>query len=201
MSIIIEALKKTQTDFKKKETRAAVLAPVSWPSLGLPQEPVFPTARKSDPPASSVPDKAALKPRSKNWYAVVLLEICAFGIIAAILFIFQPRLFLQLSPPAAPPSSAAVKPLPSPPTAPSAPSVTTPRKIKIPSLPSPAKESLILNGIMMVGEKKVALINDEPHEVGDYVDGKKITAITLERVELLDGKETEILSVRPAKRR
>lgn len=200
MSIIIEALKKTQTDFKKKETRAAVLAPVSWPSLGLPQEPVFPTARKSDPPASSVPAKAALKPRSKNWHAVVLLEICAFGIIAAILFIFQPRLFLQLSPAAAPPSSTAVKPLPSSPAAP-APSVATPRKTKTPPLPSAVRESLVLNGIMMVGEKKVALINDEPHEVGDYVDGKKITAIMLERVELWDGKETEILSVRPAKRR
>jgi len=55
--------------------------------------------------------------------------------------------------------------------------------------------SMELNGIVMMGERRVALINNDIYEVGDSVDGKKIINITTNDVELKDGEKTITLKV------
>lgn len=46
--------------------------------------------------------------------------------------------------------------------------------------------TIILSGITMMGEKRVALINNEIYQVGESVQGKKIISISIEKVELED---------------
>jgi len=60
------------------------------------------------------------------------------------------------------------------------------------SAPTSAKKriyksnDLVLNGTSLIDEKYAALINDEIYEVGDIINGKKITLIDLNKVELQD---------------
>ena len=56
------------------------------------------------------------------------------------------------------------------------------------------KGELFLNGTMEMQGKTVALINDGIYEVGDTVDGKKITDIRMDGVELLSGDQKIFLS-------
>jgi hypothetical protein len=46
--------------------------------------------------------------------------------------------------------------------------------------------AIILNGITSMGDKRVALINNEIYQVGETIEGKKITDISMEKVELVD---------------
>ena len=46
-----------------------------------------------------------------------------------------------------------------------------------------AAGELILSGTSLIDGKRVALINEEIYEVGDIINGKKITSINLNRVE------------------
>ena len=87
-------------------------------------------------------------------------------------------------------------------------SVTTRRNIlaKIPTIkksPTVApplriydKDALVLSGTMMMGDKRVALINNDIYELGDIINGKKITSISLEKVELLDNDKVVTLTVK-----
>ena len=68
--------------------------------------------------------------------------------------------------------------------------------------PKPVKKrkykpgELILNGTSTIDGKKVALINDEIYELGDSVNGKEIISIGLNRVELTDNKKIFTIKVR-----
>ena len=55
---------------------------------------------------------------------------------------------------------------------------------------------LVLNGISFIDGRNVALINDEIYEVGDSIDGKKITSIGLNKVELRDDEKIVTIKVR-----
>jgi len=56
------------------------------------------------------------------------------------------------------------------------------------------KGTLIVSGTMKMGDKIVALINEDIYELGDMIDGKKIVNISSKEIELLDfeGKMTTI---------
>ncbi|MBN1869874.1 MAG: hypothetical protein JW847_04780 [Candidatus Omnitrophica bacterium] len=54
---------------------------------------------------------------------------------------------------------------------------------------------LVLNGTSLIDGKRVALINDEIYEVGEVVDGKKITSINLNQIELSDNEKIITLKV------
>jgi len=54
---------------------------------------------------------------------------------------------------------------------------------------------LVLNGTSLIDGKRVALINDEIYEAGEMIDGKKITSINLNRVELRDNEKITTLRV------
>jgi len=55
---------------------------------------------------------------------------------------------------------------------------------------------LFLNGISSIDGKNVALINDEIYEIGEMVEGKKITSIGLDKVELRDAQRIFTIKVR-----
>lgn len=63
-----------------------------------------------------------------------------------------------------------------------APIAATPVQPKVPD------STLVLNGTMQNDKSTAALINNEVYEVGDVVEGKKITSITLNKVELTDNQ-------------
>ena len=54
---------------------------------------------------------------------------------------------------------------------------------------------LILNGTSIIDGKRVALINDEIYEIGEIINGKKITGINLNKIELRDNEKIITLRV------
>ncbi|MCA9400341.1 MAG: hypothetical protein KC713_01845 [Candidatus Omnitrophica bacterium] len=60
----------------------------------------------------------------------------------------------------------------------------------------PAGEPLILSGTMMMGNERVAIINDDVYEVGESIQGKKIINITLKKVDLIAGGKITTLFVK-----
>jgi len=67
--------------------------------------------------------------------------------------------------------------------------------------PTPKKRvyspgELILNGTSLMDGKKVALINDEIYELGDVIEGRKITSIIPNEVELRDDEKIITIKVR-----
>jgi len=57
-------------------------------------------------------------------------------------------------------------------------------------------DDLFLNGISIIEGAKVALINDEIYQIGDTVNNKKITNITRDEVELQDDEKIYTITVR-----
>lgn len=78
--------------------------------------------------------------------------------------------------------------------------LTTPAPALAPSVstPEPKKGELILSGIVEMDGKSFALINKEFYEVGESVEGAKITKITPDSIEILQkGKTRTIKVLRP----
>lgn len=200
MSIINEALKKTQTNLdniKEKVVAAAddriSVGQKTWQQPAAQPSQTFTPKPSSAPAVTPVPEtKHAFsqgKPAGKRWYLIVFAEILGLGLIVWTLFIIQPRLFRSSYQPKT--SSPAVKPHP----------VTTPQPAHAVAVShetriTPAQSNLALKGIVMNQNKMVALINGGIYETGDYVDGKRISKITLDSVELLDGDAIMVLNVR-----
>ena len=206
MSIINEALKKTQTNLSNlKEKTVTVtddrisVGQKTWQSPAAQPAQTFTQAPSSAPAATPAPQ--AKRTSSKRWYLIVITEILVLGLAAWVLFIFQPQLFRSsLHPKRSPavrksitttaqPKPVALSPQPAP-----VPATSAPSGIKFP-MGAPAK-NLVLNGIMMDQSKMAALINGEIYEVGDYIGDQRINKITLNRVELRDGDNVTILEVR-----
>ncbi len=202
MSIINEALRKTQANFNDLKTKTIAVAN-DQPSAGhkIWQQPAeqpspagTPAAPWIQPATASMPVREVKQSFSKRarWYLIVLAETLTLGLIVWTLFIIQPRLFRSSyqhrtsSPLIEPGPVAARQP---------APVIPVPPETRIPAS-TPAKNNLALKGIVMDQNKMVALIDNGIYEAGDYVDGKRISRITLDKVELLDGDKIIILNVR-----
>ena len=211
MSIINEALKKTQTNlsnFKEKPIAVAddriAAGQKTWqPPAARPAQPF--TQAPSSAPASpaggpaATPAPQAKRTSTKRWYLIVIAEILVLGLAAWVLFIFQPQLFRssphpQRFPAARKSITTTAQPKPAASLPQPAPAASMPSEIKFP-IGAPAK-NLVLNGIMMDQNKMTALINGEIYEVGDYIGDQRINKITLNRVELRDGDNITILEVR-----
>lgn len=204
MSIINEALKKTQTNLSNlKEKTVTVtddrisVGQKTWQSPAAQPAQPFTQAPSSAPAATPAPQ--AKRTSSKRWYLIVITEILVLGLAAWVLFIFQPQLFRSsLHPKRSPavrksiPTTAQPKPAASLPQPVPAASVSPETRFL---MSAPAK-NLVLNGIMMDQSKMAALINGEIYEVGDYIGDQRINKITLNRVELRDGDNVTILEVR-----
>ena len=209
MSIINEALKKTQTNLdniKEKVLPAGndqiPLREKPWQKPAVQPSPVFrPIPPSPSPVVTAVPEAACAssqqKPAGKRWYFIVLAEILVLGLAAWTLFIFQPQLFRSsLQPKISSPARKNItrtvqsQPVTLPPQPAPVASVSPAIKYTLP------KNNLVLNGIMMDQNKMVALINGEIYEVGDYIGDQRINKITLNRVELRDEDNVTILEVR-----
>jgi len=72
---------------------------------------------------------------------------------------------------------------------------------QIQSKPKPVydEDTLILTGIMSVGETKAALINEEVYELGESINGKKIVNISIKEVELMDD-DNQIITLKVRKK-
>lgn len=218
MSIINEALKKTQTNLNDLKERTVTVADdrisvgqKTWQSPAAQPSQTFTQAPSSAPAATPAPQTK--RTSSKRWYLIVIAEILVLGLAAWVLFIFQPQLFRSSLHPKRSPTvrksiTTTAQPKPAAPLPQPAPAAGMPippgqklpagkepiAKIKF-SMGAPAK-NLVLNGIMMDQSKMVALINGEIYEVGDYIGDQRINKITLNRVELRDGDNVTILEVR-----
>ncbi len=51
---------------------------------------------------------------------------------------------------------------------------------------APPANTITLNGVTMMGDQRVALINNEIYQLGESIQGKKIVNISIEKVELED---------------
>ncbi len=190
MSIINEALKKAQIDLHLKKKKMPVTADdLAW-TQRIERE--ITTAVS---PCDCAPISGGKKLKNGYWYALVLLEICSFCAIVWILFILQPQIFNSFARENAAPKSGT----PSTQTPPAPAPLPSSPQTKTPSAKRSFPDSLILNGTMVVDNQRVALINGEIYEVGDYINGKKIVDISLEKVDLLSGDDVISLSVRPKK--
>ncbi len=193
MSIINDALKKAQTDLHLKKKKTPVTADdLAW-TQRIEREITTAVSPRDCAPISN----GKKSKRGHWWYALILLEICSFCAIVWILFILQPQAFNSSVRENAAPKSGAPTTQPTPVPAQSSPPSSP--QAKIPSTKRNFPDSLVLNGTMVVDNQRVALINDEIYEVGDYINGKKIVDISLEKVDLLSGDDVISLSVRPKK--
>ena len=212
MSIINEALKKTQNNFDNIKEK--VIPPANdgvssgqktWQQPAPQPSAAFRPIPPSQPPeVTPVPQAASTsfpkKPAGKRWFFIIIAEILALGLIAWILFIIQPQMFrsslqAKMSSLAGKRIARTQQPNPVAPPAQPVPAASAATETRLPGWAS-ARNNLILNGIMMDQNKMVALINGEIYETGDLIDGKEIKKITLERVELTDGEKVTTLSVR-----
>lgn len=211
MSIINEALKKTQTNLNNLRGKPIAVADdriaagqKTWqPPAAQPAQP-FTQAPSSAPAATPAPQ--AKRTSTKRWYLIVIAEILVLGLAAWVLFIFQPQLFRSSPHPKRPPAArksitTTAQPKPAASLPQPAPAASTPlpvtellAEIKF-SMGAPAK-NLVLNGIVMDQDKMTALINGEIYEVGDYIGDQRINKITLNMVELREGNNIAILEIR-----
>lgn len=209
MSIINEALKKTQARFKER-TKVAASNRLAHQTAIMEQPVIAPQ------PLQGLTEKnfpAAARKKTKKWHMIVLAEIIILLITAGIIFIWQPRLFHATNPEIANPLSLTeIKPIsPVQGTTPASDrsqahptadlSVATQAFPLIASTPlTESKKSaqptdLVLNGIMTQQGKMIALINNKIYELGDEINGKKITKITLDRIELRDSVGLTIVDI------
>lgn len=209
MSIIHEALKKAQSDLEKqgnsnaqdnsegknitklyeemhrpfaersKDSQVQEKSPRPSPKPAITSQPLTPQAAST---ASSVPDQRgstekmtqhlrtpAIVSRRKSWFKLIMTLVCLFLVGTGLLF----GVFFYLLNDSSQISSNVIQP-----------KFDKTRVAAVPTQENP----LILSGTMMMGDKRVALINNGIYEVGEFVEGKKVTAITLEKVDLLDGE-------------
>ncbi len=209
MSIINEALKKTQARFRER-TKVATSNRLAHQMVTM-EQPVI--APQPLPELTQEIFPATTREKTKKWHVIVLVEIVILLITAGIIFIWQPRLFHTANPEIANPLSLAeTKPIsPAQGTTPTSDrsqahptvdlSVTNQVSPSIALTPlTESKKStqptdLVLNGIMTQQGKMIALINNKIYELGDEVNGKKITKITLDRIELRDSVGLTIVDI------
>ncbi|MBI5415971.1 MAG: hypothetical protein HZA29_04065 [Candidatus Omnitrophica bacterium] len=210
MSIINEALKKTQT-LRQTTSPAADNRTSQPPKTWAEPESVLSVAHSISLPTQ--PLSAPARPKQKKWHIIVLLEILFLLFIVGVLFILQPKFASRsLLPKATGPRQgrdyrprinfSAETGKNALPQQPSAAVATAPAAIPAapppPAAPRRQKRGLTVDGVMMNNGKIMALINGEIYETGDYIDGKKITNITLNEVVLMDKDEVTVLGVRRA---
>lgn len=190
MSIINDALKKTQMSFKKKDASAKK----EEPQKEEPKEPsnVYEKLYKKQAalqeasraakgqPAAKQDAKASEPGPAKNWIKTVGVTLLVLALIGTGLYFASKQEAVQDML-----SSLKAKGMAA--------------KSQF-NRPTPKKRSyrpgeLVLNGTSLIDGKRVALINDEIYQVGEVVDGKTITHIDLNLIELKDDETVTTLRV------
>ncbi len=162
MSIINEALKKTQTRLEstKKIFKQNAVQPI-----------------QKEGPSKEAPLKENHPKEKTAWLwitvSVIIISFLGSAVVFALFITSENRLTTK-------PPAIEVKEL--------KPAEQKPVTTAVPKR-SPAKKKselgLVLNGIITTGKDNTALINDSIYKVGDEIDGIRITKITAEKVEVL----------------
>lgn len=186
MSIIHDALKRAQNEFKKKEKENPntenSTTPEIYNKLRSKTTPPIKSAEHEElqqpPQTQSEVEKTHKKKLNITFISLIAVFSLFIGVFISFLIVLLNQSPTRESTDEAKPAKSSSK-------------KSTKRKSSI------QKNELLLSGTMMMGEKRVALINGEIYELGESVRGKKITDVTLKNVELTDetGAKTS-LSVR-----
>ena len=178
MSIINEALKKTQSEFSEKEGQDVSNL---YEKLHTKVEP-----ETDKEPGTKTPEARPQLPSSSQIPILLIIFVLLVGVFVATRSTETKK------------SSSSTKPIN--PIKKIASLIHVPKPTPQPkSIPKQVykKGELVLNGTMKVDHNKtVALINNEIYQVGDSIDGKQIMSITMEGVELTDKGKTIFLTVK-----
>jgi hypothetical protein len=197
MSIIHDALKKVQHSLERKHGRHPP-EPQTYQSSTY-----IPPARPQNTPVSPLAVKKEGVSAKMIFIMVNTILIAAGIIIVLLLRLLEtqtPRqdtsaLVRQRLEAVIAPGQAATAP------APQASALATP----LPQATDPIRPSgpppLELNGTMLMDERRVALINNDIYELSEYVDGKRITDISLTEATLLDEATGATIILRVRNRR
>jgi len=188
MSIINDALKKAQAKLKKKiQTSPPEISPINPPASPTPTAPPTPAAPATSV-TSAIPTGSIMK-RKKAWYNTIS------GLIGLFLFItgcLIAALLNLISHSKAKQQQAVQRTT----------AVQNTARIMRPLIKRAYQRAspsgLLLNGTMMTGDKRIALINDEVYEEGDMINGMEIVDISLKEVQLKSG--SKIITVKVHKK-
>lgn len=184
MSIIHEALKKTQESMKSsEESRSAIIQEAQKHKNNPPEESPVRCDIGSEPIPVQAPLKAKVQSQPKStdfpWRLAGVGSLVGLFLVAIMgastFFNFHPdfkklvAFHRQVTP-----SKLAI---------------TAPQMLT-------SNGSLLLSGIMMGGQHRLAVINDQTYEIGDRIGDKKITGIAIDHVTLQEGPNTFILKTR-----
>ena len=174
MSIINDALKKTQQNFNKQNDQDISSLYNQLHTKPKREETLkassSPTSEKISTPQKSNPKKVAS----------LFLIVAGIALLLSFIFLTVTGKSSKTKPLALVKSMVAKE--------------TAKMRKSVEKRPAPQKGELFLNGTMEMQGKTVALINDGIYEIGDTVEGKKIVDIRLDGVELLDGEQKIFLS-------
>lgn len=179
MSIINDALKKAQENLAQKEEKQ------SNKDVSNIYDKLRQGTKYSNPTEKPSPKSGSGKTikTKKTWYKTVVVLVCVFFVIIGVLLTILLNLMKESSSPPLAEKIAPVKELFKPKEKP-----VVKREYQ--------QGELVLNGIMMMDDKRVALINDEIYQVGDFVQGRKVINITLKKVDLIEGDKIRVLKVK-----
>ncbi len=175
MSIINEALKKTQSKLQTAQKISAL--PTS------PQEPTLTPFSESNHFVSATLDPPSKEIRSQPTHWPLIFLILGFLILFIIIFTLLALSIKKTS------DSAIIV------------DRRETKEILIPQKPHTSQKDeysppLKLQGVMMMKNKPAALINDEVYEEGEYIRGMHIQRISIDQVELSHKNQTIILKIK-----
>ena len=171
MSIINDALKKTQNNLQKSDPKEASDVYKKIYQNNEPQ-------KDGTSAPHSQPGETKIK-SGKIWHQSILAIVCIALLLAGVLLAV---LFYLIKESSSTTSKNAVSSLKL-------------QHEKTKSSPPVDPNVLKLDGIMLTSGKRSALINGEVYEMGEMVNGKKIVNIDADRVDLLENGRMETLKV------
>jgi hypothetical protein len=173
MSIINDALRKTQKEFQASKPIINSEKPKRQPSSLIKEEKSVDTAQTP-----------ALKESEKKSFMTIFLIFIVFITAGLIVYLFSILQNRQT------PKNTTIASL-------STPQQTTSTQATAPSTTRNSTLStgnkIILNGTMTMKNRKAALINNEIYEMGEYINGWKIVSIDFDTVKLSKKNEKLIL--------
>lgn len=169
MSIIHDALKKTQSNLAKTDQ------PQPSPKKEDPNKKII---KPLDISSEQKPPPLPSKSKGKKYF---FLSLIFFLLIVVSLPLWKTVKFPTKTIPTAIDNISPTKIL---------------QSISLPEIKKPTETNLILSGTMMMDSKRVALINNEIYELGEYINGMKIININLKKVDLLNKDDIITLHVR-----
>jgi type II secretory pathway component PulC len=137
---------------------------------------IYDALQKTQRNRAAIRDLYQEKMSKRMQFLDVGLYVLIIGLIAAVLFAYLPRVYKHYSvakPPVQVEKVVAVR--------------------KASPTPVEIKTNMVLNGVMLSDQNKIALINNQSYHLGEWVDGMQIVNIQLNQVKLQKDNEYVVL--------